>query len=279
MILRIIFGPISNMYIHNRRLIRTFLSQDSWVISGSRVTTERIVKFDTWFKLFGAFRKKWAPVTLAKMAAEFWRGQNPKWPYWKCKVKRNGHRNLCNTLFATKCGMVSPSMASFWHFGESEHQNSRWPPAAILSQVASVDCLNKHIVSCHVLSKHLACQGIQIWWLNRIAVCLCCCLYSSLPDWCNSPHWELNRSILWETSKYQINVHSKGGLLQQSINLSVFCSVENHVKKMIRLPIWLCKDRMLYIHTKALMWQGRGRFGDMVSKVSWWDSQKCLCTC
>ena len=52
----------------------------SWVQSGGPVTTESIVRFDTWFELFEVFRKKCAPMTLAKMAAEFVRSQNPKWP-------------------------------------------------------------------------------------------------------------------------------------------------------------------------------------------------------
>ena len=52
----------------------------SWVQSGGPVTTESIVRFDSWFELFEVFRKKWAPMTLAKMAAEFVRSQNPKWP-------------------------------------------------------------------------------------------------------------------------------------------------------------------------------------------------------
>ena len=52
----------------------------SWVQSGGPVTTESIVRFDTWFELFEAFRKYLAPMTLAKVAAEFVRSQNPKWP-------------------------------------------------------------------------------------------------------------------------------------------------------------------------------------------------------
>ena len=52
----------------------------SWVQSGGPVTTESIVRFDTWFELFGVFRKNLAPMTLAKMAAEFVGSQNSKWP-------------------------------------------------------------------------------------------------------------------------------------------------------------------------------------------------------
>ena len=43
----------------------------SWVQSGGPVTTESKVRFDTWFELFEVFRKNLAPMTLAKMAAEF----------------------------------------------------------------------------------------------------------------------------------------------------------------------------------------------------------------
>ena len=43
---------------------------NSWVQSGGPVTTESIVRFDTWFELFEVFRKNLAPMTLAKMAAE-----------------------------------------------------------------------------------------------------------------------------------------------------------------------------------------------------------------
>ena len=46
-----------------------------WVQSGGPVTTESIVRFDTWFELFEVFRKNLAPKTLAKMAAEFVRSQ------------------------------------------------------------------------------------------------------------------------------------------------------------------------------------------------------------
>ena len=56
------------------------LNPTSWVQSGGPVTTEGIVRFDTWFKLFEVFRKNLAPMALAKMAAEFVRSQNPKWP-------------------------------------------------------------------------------------------------------------------------------------------------------------------------------------------------------
>ena len=46
--------------------------------SGGPVTTDNIVRFDTWFELFEVFRKNLAPMTLAKMGAEFVRSQNPK---------------------------------------------------------------------------------------------------------------------------------------------------------------------------------------------------------
>ena len=52
----------------------------SWVQFGGPVTTESIVRFDTWLDLFEVFRKNLAPMTLAKMTAEFVRSQNPKWP-------------------------------------------------------------------------------------------------------------------------------------------------------------------------------------------------------
>ena len=39
----------------------------SWVQSGGPVTTESIVRFDTWFELFEVFRKDLAPMTLAKI--------------------------------------------------------------------------------------------------------------------------------------------------------------------------------------------------------------------
>ena len=49
-------------------------------------------------------------------------------PYWKCNLKVNGHRNLCNITFPTKCGIENPFLASFLYFDESKYQNSRWPP-------------------------------------------------------------------------------------------------------------------------------------------------------
>ena len=57
-----------------------FRTSISRVQAGGTVTTESIVMFDTWFELFEVFRKKLAPLTLAKMAAEFVRSQNPKQP-------------------------------------------------------------------------------------------------------------------------------------------------------------------------------------------------------
>ena len=62
-----------------RKLYRHWSSY-SWVQSGGPVITESIVRFDTWFELFEVFRKDLAPMTLAKMAAEFVKSQNPKWP-------------------------------------------------------------------------------------------------------------------------------------------------------------------------------------------------------
>ena len=56
------------------------IHHSSWVQSGGPMTTESIVKFDTWFELFKVFRKNLAPMTLAKMAAEFVSSQNPNWP-------------------------------------------------------------------------------------------------------------------------------------------------------------------------------------------------------
>ena len=71
---QIMFSFDNNLY-HD-----TDTDTDSWVQSGGPVTTESIVRFDTWFELFEVFRKNLAPMTLAKMAAEFVRSQNPKWP-------------------------------------------------------------------------------------------------------------------------------------------------------------------------------------------------------
>ena len=56
------------------------IPQNSWVQSGGPVTTDSIVKFDNWFELFEVFKKNLVPMTLAKMAVEFVRSQNPKWP-------------------------------------------------------------------------------------------------------------------------------------------------------------------------------------------------------
>ena len=50
-------------------------------------------------------------------------------------------------------------------------------------------------------------------------------------------------------SKYKIKVQIEGGMLPQSINLSVFCSVENHVKKIIRLTI-----KVFYIHSNCCLY-------------------------
>ena len=40
---------------------RTQVSPISWVQSGGPVSTESIVRFDTWFELFEVFRKKIRP--------------------------------------------------------------------------------------------------------------------------------------------------------------------------------------------------------------------------
>ena len=155
----------------------------SWVQSGGPVTTESIVRFDTWFQLFEVFRKNLAPMTLVKMAAEFVRKPKSKmaaggyignvtwkqidiescviplfllilawripiWhrfciltsptikiqdgrlrPYWKCNVQANGHRNPCIITSPTKYGIESPFLASFLYFDESTYINSRWPPS------------------------------------------------------------------------------------------------------------------------------------------------------
>ena len=61
-------------------ICQVYYASTSWVQSGGPVTTESIVRFDTWFELFEVFRKKLAPMNLAKMAAEFVRSPNPKWP-------------------------------------------------------------------------------------------------------------------------------------------------------------------------------------------------------
>ena len=49
------------------------------------------------------------------------------WPYWKCSLNVNGHKNPCNSTFPTKCGIESPFLAWFLYF-ESKYQNARWPP-------------------------------------------------------------------------------------------------------------------------------------------------------
>ena len=76
------YAWISSLQYHNSDLFRFSLKAGdrSWVQSGGPVTTESIVKFETWFELFEVFRKNLAPMTLAKMAAEFVRSQNPQWP-------------------------------------------------------------------------------------------------------------------------------------------------------------------------------------------------------
>ena len=48
-------------------------------------------------------------------------------PYWKWNLKINGHRNLCNTTFSTKCGMVSLFMTPFLYFSKSEKNEVQWP--------------------------------------------------------------------------------------------------------------------------------------------------------
>ena len=63
-----------------RKNVRCQHTVCSWVQSDGPVTTESIVRFDTWFELFEVFRKNLAPMTLPKLAAEFARSQNPKWP-------------------------------------------------------------------------------------------------------------------------------------------------------------------------------------------------------
>ena len=50
------------------------------VQSGGPVTIESIVRFDILFELFEVLRNNLAPTTLVKMAAEFVRNQNAKWP-------------------------------------------------------------------------------------------------------------------------------------------------------------------------------------------------------
>ena len=85
LLVKILTGLLSRFEI-----IDLFVSPCSWMQSGGPVTTESIVRFDTWFELFEVCRKKLAPMTLAKMAAEFVRSQNPKWPpaaIWKFNSK------------------------------------------------------------------------------------------------------------------------------------------------------------------------------------------------
>ena len=52
----------------------------SGVIYGPPVTTESRARFESGFGYFEVFRKKWAPMSLAKVWAKPRRGQNPKWP-------------------------------------------------------------------------------------------------------------------------------------------------------------------------------------------------------
>ena len=47
-------------------------------------------------------------------------------------LKTNGHENLSNATFHTKCGVGSPLLASMLHFDESRLGNLKWLPAAIL---------------------------------------------------------------------------------------------------------------------------------------------------
>ena len=70
-------------------------------------------------------------------------------PYWKPNFKVNGHRNLCNITFPTKCGIESPFLASFLYFDESKYQNSRWPPStnsifSVLSHITHITCWISH---------------------------------------------------------------------------------------------------------------------------------------
>ena len=84
----------------------------AYMIPESPVTTKSIVKFDTWFELFGVIRKKKKTLmTLAKMAAEVKIRNGHRRPYWKCNLKTNMHRNLCSTLVFTKCSMED----RLWH--------------------------------------------------------------------------------------------------------------------------------------------------------------------
>ena len=71
---------VSYVEERDREISAAHCSDNSWVQTGGPVTTESIVRFDTWFELFEVFRKNLAPMTLAKMAAEFVRSQNLKWP-------------------------------------------------------------------------------------------------------------------------------------------------------------------------------------------------------
>ena len=102
----------------------------SWVQYGGPVTTESIVRFDTWFELFEVFRKKLAPSR--KWRRNLWEAsiQNGRRrPYWKCDLKTNWILKLC---FPANFAMENPFLASFLYFDQSNHQNSRWPPVAIM---------------------------------------------------------------------------------------------------------------------------------------------------
>ena len=57
-----------------------FALPHSWVIYGGSVTVESKAKFYDWFWFIGIFRKKWAPMSVAKVQANSTRGRNPRWP-------------------------------------------------------------------------------------------------------------------------------------------------------------------------------------------------------
>ena len=93
---------------------RVVISTVSWVQSGGPVTTESIVRFDTWFELFEVFRNKISPHDPRENGGgicEKPKIQNGRRrPYWKCNLKTNWYPKLCNTTFPTNFGRIH-----FWH--------------------------------------------------------------------------------------------------------------------------------------------------------------------
>ena len=108
----------------------------SWVQSGGPVTTESIVRFDTWFELFEDPRENGGGI---------WNFGNVTWKQidiescviplfllilaWRIHFWHRFCILTSQTItFPTECGIESPILASFVYFDESKYQNSWWPP-------------------------------------------------------------------------------------------------------------------------------------------------------